>query len=135
MSVREDVIALVAQLNAARDHLHTLEAELEGLLASANVEKVRAQPTPTRASRGGVSSRVIGLLQAEPSESFTVAEIATQLGITNLPALRQAISRLTQMGQIERRSRGQYVGVTKQRNGSPSRQPGSARNWLGRLFD
>ena len=118
MTAREQIIDLVTQIAAAREHLHRLEAELDQLLPG-NGRGPRQPRKPRkgkRAPRGSLSLRVIQLLESDPKQALSVPEVAKRLDVTSVRSLGKTVLRLAAQKKIQRRERGLYGA--RQRKGA-----------------
>jgi len=104
------IIEVATKIKAAQDELARLEAELRKLVFSQT-------PPVNLAALIGVPSRVLGLLNADPSRNFSAEDVWKKLGIKESYA-RPLLSRLVNSGKIEKRGRGSYgaVGGSKQKS-------------------
>ena len=104
------IIEVATKIKAAQDELARLEAELRKLVLSQS-------PLVNLAASIGVPSRVVGLLNADPSRDFSAEDVWKKLGIKESYA-RPLLSRLVSDGKIEKRGRGAYgaVGGNKQKS-------------------
>ena len=118
MTSREQIIDLVSQIAAAREHVHRLEAELDQLLPrdGAEQEKPRKPGKGKRAPRGSLALRVVQLLESDPKQAYAVPEVAKRLAVSSLQSLRKTVLRLAAQRKIQRRERGLY-GARRRRKG------------------
>jgi hypothetical protein len=116
MTSRERIIDLVNQITATRAQLQGLEAELDRLLPHGRSVSAKP-PKGRRARRGTLASKVIQLLESEPSRAFGVMEVAKRVGASSVPSLRKTVLRLAAQRKIQRRRRGQYGAATRRRGG------------------
>ena len=107
MTSREQIIDLVTQIAAAREHLHRLETELDQLLPR-DGRAARKPGKGKRAPRGSLSLRVIQLLESDPKQAFTVPDVAKRLDVSSVRSLGKTVLRLAAQKKIQRRERGLY---------------------------
>jgi hypothetical protein len=105
----DKIIEVATRLKAAKDEVTRLEGELRRLVVP--------QTLVSLASAVSIPTRVIGMLNAEPSRSFSAEDVWKKLGIKESYA-RPLLSRLVNDEKIEKRGRGFYgaVGGNKQKS-------------------
>jgi hypothetical protein len=114
---RQRVIELALKIQATRDRLAELEAELDTLTipdsASATLSGPRKpEKTPTTRPDDGKSlpERILGIMRKDPSRAFTASDFEEleQAGITKMPTIRTSLVRLFNNGAIAKLERGAY---------------------------
>jgi len=106
------IIELANKLKETKGLLKRLEQELRQAVSESEAEgPVEINPlglaTPTR---------IIMLLDAAPSQTFSFQEIYEQIGGNdNEPYIRSLLSRMTREGRIESRGWGKYGAVSQQK--------------------
>ncbi len=99
----DKIIEVATKLKAAKDEVTRWEGELRKLVLSQT-------PPVNLAVSIGTSTRVIDLMNSEPSRNFTAQDVWKKLDIKESYA-RPLLSRLVNDGKIEKRGRGTYGAV------------------------
>jgi len=106
----DKIIEVATRLKAAREEVAKLEMELRHILAP----QVQGQSTLVHPS---VPTRVISLLNSNPSKDFSAEDVWKKLDIKESYA-RPLLSRLVNSKKIEKRGWGVYgaIGGSKQKS-------------------
>jgi hypothetical protein len=104
------IIEVATRIKTAQEELARLEGELRKLVFSQT-------PPVSLVESIGASSRVVGLMNSDPSRSFSAEDVWRKLDIKESYA-RPLLSRLVNDGKIEKRGRGAYgaIGGSKQKS-------------------
>lgn len=107
----DKIIEVATKLKAARDEVVQLENELRRLVLSQHTVTTVVVPEES------IPTRVIALLNANPSKDFGAEDVWKKIGIKESYA-RPLLSRLVNAGHIEKRGRGAYgaLGGNKQKS-------------------
>lgn len=107
----DKIIEVATKLKTARDEVTRWENELRRLVLSQHTVAVALVPDVS------TPSRVISLLNADPSRNFSAEDVWKKLGIKESYA-RPLLSRLVNSEKIEKRGRGAYgaLGGSKQKS-------------------
>jgi hypothetical protein len=105
----DKIIEVATRLKGAKDEVTRLEGELRRLVVPQTIASLTAAIS--------IPTRVIGLLNSDPSKNFSAEEVWKKLDIKESYA-RPLLSRLVNDEKIEKRGRGAYgaLGGSKQKS-------------------